>query len=80
MNSQNVSSIGLGSDLKNCETGNWGNDNNMDFKQEIFRSIQIIIDEKIGNYKVDRTFKSAVKHKNANGTYAILDEFAACCK
>ena len=46
----------------------------MDFKREIFRSIQIMIDEKIGNYKADRTFPSVIKQKNTDGTYVVLDD------
>ena len=46
----------------------------MDFKREIFRSIQIMIDEKIGNYKADKTFPSVIKQKNTDGTYIVLDD------
>lgn len=46
----------------------------MDFKREIFRSIQIMIDEKIGNYKADKTFLSVIKQKNTDGTYVVLDD------
>ena len=46
----------------------------MDFKREIFKSIQIMIDEKIGNYKADKTFPSVIKQKNTDGTYIVLDD------
>lgn len=46
----------------------------MDFKREIFRAIQIMIDEKIGNFKADKTFPSVIKQKNADGTYIVLDD------
>lgn len=46
----------------------------MNFKQEILKSIQIMIDEKIGSYKADRTFISVIKKVNPNGTYVVLDE------
>lgn len=46
----------------------------MTFKQEILKSIQIMIDEKIGLYKADRTFMSVIKQVNSNGTYVVFDE------
>ena len=46
----------------------------MDFKREIIKAIQIMIDEKIGNYKADKTFPSVIKQKNTDGTYVILDD------
>ena len=46
----------------------------MNFKQEILKAIQLMIDEKIGAYKADRTFISVIKQKNPNGTYVVLDE------
>lgn len=46
----------------------------MNYKQEILKSIQIMIDEKIGTYKADRTFVSVIKKVNPNGTYVVLDE------
>lgn len=46
----------------------------MDFKREIIKTIQIIIDEKLGNYKADNTFPSVIKQKNTDGTYIILDD------
>lgn len=46
----------------------------MDFKREIIKTIQIIIDEKIRNYKADKTFPSVIKQKNTDGTYIVLDD------
>lgn len=46
----------------------------MDFKKELLKAIQIMIDETVGNYKADRTFTSVIKQKNSNGTYVVLDE------
>ena len=56
----------------------------MDFKQEILKAINTIIDEKIGSYKADHTFISVVKKKNANGTYVVIDDSGSertvkCC-
>lgn len=45
----------------------------MDFKKEIFRSIQTTIDRKLNNYKADRTYKSVIREITAKG-YVILDE------
>lgn len=44
----------------------------MNFKEEILRSIQLLIDEKISLYKADKTYKSVVKEINKKG-YLILD-------
>ena len=46
----------------------------VDLGEQIIKSIQIIIDRKLSNYKADRTFASVVKQKNSNGTYIVLDE------
>jgi len=46
----------------------------MDFKTEILKSIQIMVDKKISNYKTDRTFPSIIKQANSNNTYIILSE------
>lgn len=46
----------------------------MDLGEQIIKSIQIIIDRKLSNYKADRTFISVVKQKNFDGTYIVLDE------
>ena len=55
----------------------------MDFKTEILKSIQTMIDRKINNYKADRTYKSVIKSINKKG-YVILDETGSertvqCC-
>ena len=55
----------------------------MDVKEEIFKSIQILVDEQIGNYKADRTYRSAIKAITPKG-YVILDDSGAertvrCC-
>ncbi len=55
----------------------------MDFKTEILKSIQIMIDKKIDNYKADRTYKSVIKRITKNG-YVIVDETGSertvpCC-
>lgn len=48
----------------------------MNFKEEIFKSIQTMIDRSAANYKADRTYKSAVKKVTPKG-YVILDN-AGC--
>lgn len=55
----------------------------MDFKTEILKSIQTIIDRKLDNYKTDRTFQSVIKYVTKKG-YVILDETGSertvqCC-
>ncbi len=45
----------------------------MNFKQEILKSIQIMIDKKISEYKSDRTYKTIIKRVTTKG-YVILDE------
>lgn len=44
----------------------------MNFKEEILKSIQTMIDNSIGNYKVDRTYKSVIKRTTAKD-YIIID-------
>lgn len=44
----------------------------MNIKQEILKVIEIMIDEKIGAYKADITYKSVIKAVNNKG-YVILD-------
>lgn len=56
----------------------------MNFKQEILKSIQIMIDKKVSEYKADHTFLSVVKKVNPDGTYVILDDSGSernvkCC-
>lgn len=55
----------------------------MDFKEEIFKSIQTMVDRTIANYRVDHTFKSIIKEITPKG-YVILDESGSkrtvkCC-
>ena len=55
----------------------------MNFKEEIFKSIQTMVDRAIANYKADRTFKTAIKKVTPKG-YIILDESGSertvgCC-
>ena len=55
----------------------------MNFKQEILKSIQILIDKKIGDYKADKTFLSIIKNITNKG-YVILDQSGSehtvkCC-
>ena len=55
----------------------------MDFKTEILKSIQTIIDRKLNNYKADRTYKSVIKNITPKG-YVILDNAGSertvyCC-
>ena len=45
----------------------------MDFKQELIKSIQTVVDNSLGNCKSDRTFKSIIKNVTPKG-YVILDE------
>ena len=44
----------------------------MNIKQEILKVIEIMIDEKIGAYKADITYKSVIKNVNKRGD-VILD-------
>ncbi len=55
----------------------------MNFKEEIFKSIQTMVDRAIANCKVDRTFKTVIKQVTSKG-YVILDESGSertvkCC-
>lgn len=45
----------------------------MNFKEEIFKSIQTMVDRAIANCKVDRTYKTVIKRINKNG-YVITDQ------
>ncbi len=45
----------------------------MDFKQEILKSIQTMVDRAIVNCKVDRTYQSVIKRITPKG-YVVLDE------
>lgn len=44
----------------------------MNFKQEILKSIRLMVDEKISLYKADKTYKTVVKGMNKQG-YLVLD-------
>lgn len=46
----------------------------MNFKEEIFKSIQTMVDKSIANCKVDRTYQSVIKRINKKG-YVVLDQF-----
>ena len=55
----------------------------MNYKEEILKAIETIIDTKLNNYKADRTYKSVIKSINRKG-YVILDETGSertvpCC-
>lgn len=55
----------------------------MDLGKEILKSIQIMIDKKLNNYKADRTYESVVKRITPKG-YVILDRAGSertvpCC-
>ncbi len=56
-----------------CQKRHIRGKNKMNFKQEILKSIQIMIDKKIGDYKADRTYKSVIKRITKKG-YVIIDE------
>jgi len=55
----------------------------MNFKEEIFKSIQDMVDNAIMNCKVDRTYKSVIKRITKKG-YVVLDSTGSertvqCC-
>lgn len=55
----------------------------MDFRKEILKSIQELIDKSIGNYKVDRTYQSVIKRITKKG-YVVIDQSGSertvsCC-
>ncbi len=45
----------------------------MNFKQEILKSIQTMVDKSIAKYKADRTYQSVIKQVTPKG-YVVLDE------
>lgn len=45
----------------------------MDFKEEIFKSIQTMVDRAIANSKADRTYRTVIKRIDKNG-YVITDQ------
>lgn len=55
----------------------------MDIGKEILKSIQLIIDRKLADYKADHTYKSVIKRITSKG-YVILDSAGSertvqCC-
>lgn len=44
----------------------------MNFKEEIFKSIQAMVDRAVVNCKVDRTYQSIIKNITPKG-YVVLD-------
>lgn len=44
----------------------------MDLGKEILKSIQIMVDKKLDNYKADRTYQSIIKEITPKG-YVVLD-------
>ena len=55
----------------------------MNFREEIFKSIQTMVDRAIANCKVDRTYESIVKEITPKG-YVVLDNTGSertvqCC-
>lgn len=56
---------------------------NMNLADELLKSMQIMINRKLKNYKADRTYKSVIKQVTPKG-YVILDETGSertvpCC-
>ena len=45
----------------------------MNFSDEILKTMQIMINRKLKNYRVDRTYKSVVKRITPKG-YVVLDD------
>lgn len=55
----------------------------MDLGKEILKSIQIMVDRKLDNYKADRTYKTTIKDITKKG-YVVLDRAGSertvqCC-
>lgn len=55
----------------------------MDFKTEILKSIQVMVDRKLNNYKADRTYKSVIREVTKKG-YVVFDSTGSeravrCC-
>ena len=55
----------------------------MNFKEEIFKSIQTMVDRTVDNCKVDRTYESVIKNITPKG-YVVLDRAGSertvqCC-
>ena len=58
--------------------------NKLDLGKEILKSIQIIVDRKLSNYKADITYKSRIKAINNKKDYVVLDRSGSertvkCC-
>lgn len=55
----------------------------MDFREELMKSIQIMVENNLGCYKSDRTYKSVIKRIDKKG-YVVLDRTGSerivkCC-
>lgn len=55
----------------------------MNFKEEIFKSIQGMVNKAVANCKVDRTYESVIKDITPKG-YVVLDRYGSerivkCC-
>lgn len=55
----------------------------MNFKEEILKSIETMIDKRLSKYRADRTYKSVVRRIATKG-YVIIDETGSertvkCC-
>ena len=55
----------------------------MNFKEEIFKSIQAMVNRTVANCKVDRTYQSIIRRITSEG-YVVLDETGSertvqCC-
>lgn len=55
----------------------------MDFREELIKTIQLMIDNSLGCYKSDRTYKSVIKRIDKKG-YVIIDRTGSertvkCC-
>lgn len=46
---------------------------NTDIGQEILKSIQIMIEQKLSTHPADQTYASVIKKVNIDNTYVILD-------
>ncbi len=45
----------------------------MDIGNEILKSVQIMVDQKLSVHRSDKTYVSVIKKVNPDGTYVILD-------
>lgn len=46
----------------------------MNLKEEIFKSVEILLESKLRKQSYDRTFLSVVSEVHGNGTYSIMNE------